>query len=181
MPGLSGIDARKCRFLRTPKCRRTCSQILYAPTFLANSLALGRYGLEKEAGTINARLVALSRAAAPGCLIVGNLTTLQLQLGMADEANFDRICAVYREPSRTLADAGVDLLATEMLLHPPGSSRRPRARPAIMVSFPLRPDRTLRSGMARKRYSAKWNRSAQRRWARTALPQTTRCRRSFSV
>lgn len=129
------------------------SQIIYAPTFLANSLALGRYGLENETESINARLVALSRSAASECLIAGNLTTLRMQLDTADEANFEQMVAVYRRQIRALADGGADLLAAETLLNPQEAeailiaAEIEHALP-VMISFALRPDGTLSSGHA---------------------------------
>lgn len=127
------------------------SQIIYAPTFLANSLALGRYGLERETEAVNARLVALSRSAAPDCLIAGNITTLRMQLDTADEANFERMVAVYRRQLRALADGGADLIAAETLLHPMEAEAILLAADAenvssVMISFALKPDGTLRSG-----------------------------------
>lgn len=127
------------------------SQIIYAPTFLANSLALKRYGLEKETEAINARLVALSRAAAGDCLIAGNMTTLRMQLDTADEANFEQMVAVYGRQIRALADGGADLIAAETLLNPMEAKAVLLAAAAenvssVMISFALRPDGTLRSG-----------------------------------
>ena len=42
------------------------SQILYAPTFQAQPIALQAVGLEKQTESINEALVSLSRSAAPG-------------------------------------------------------------------------------------------------------------------
>ena len=42
------------------------SNIIYAPTFQAQPIALERVGLQNRCEDINAALVALSRAAAPG-------------------------------------------------------------------------------------------------------------------
>ena len=52
------------------------SQIIYAPTFQAQPIALERVNLHRQTEAINAQLVALSRSAAPECLIAGDLTTL---------------------------------------------------------------------------------------------------------
>ena len=51
------------------------SQILYAPTFQAQPIALEKIGCEKHTEAINAQLVALSRSAAPDALIAGDITT----------------------------------------------------------------------------------------------------------
>ena len=47
------------------------AQIIYAPTFQAQPIALERVFLQNQTEAINAHLVALSRSAAPGCLIAG--------------------------------------------------------------------------------------------------------------
>ena len=52
------------------------SDIVYTPTFQAQPIALERVNLQKQTEVVNAQLAALSRSAAPGCLIAGNLTTL---------------------------------------------------------------------------------------------------------
>ena len=52
------------------------SQILYAPTFQAQPIALKNVCLDRQTEAINAHLVALSRSAAPNALIAGDLTTL---------------------------------------------------------------------------------------------------------
>ena len=52
------------------------SNIIYAPTFQAQPIALERGNLQRQTEAFNAQLVALSRAAAPDCLIAGDLTTL---------------------------------------------------------------------------------------------------------
>ena len=52
------------------------SQILYAPTFQAQPIALEKVGLDRQTEAINAHLVSLTRSAAPDCIVAGNLTTL---------------------------------------------------------------------------------------------------------
>ena len=127
------------------------SEIIYAPTFQANSLALGRHSLEADMESINAHLIALSKKAAPDCLIAGNLTTLRAYLDATDESNFDRIISVYRKQIRSLSQGGADLLAAETLLHPLEAKAVLQAAKAegvstVMISFALKPDGTLRSG-----------------------------------
>ena len=65
------------------------SQIIYAPTFQAQPIALKTVGLEKQTEKINEALVALSRSAAPGCIIAGDLTTLATFCDSWDEGCFD--------------------------------------------------------------------------------------------
>ena len=94
------------------------SQILYAPTFQAQPIALERVCLHRQTEAINAQLVALSRAAAPGCLIAGDLTTLAAFCDSWDSANFDLLVENYRRQIRGLIDGGADLLAAETLMYP---------------------------------------------------------------
>ena len=94
------------------------SQIIYAPTFQAQPIALEKVGLEKDTEKVNAQLVALSRKAAPGCLIAGNLTTLATFTDSFDEENFDLLVENYRRQIKGLMDGGADLLAAETLLYP---------------------------------------------------------------
>ncbi len=93
------------------------SQILYAPTFQAQPIALKAAGLEKQTEKINEALVALSRSAAPGCLIAGDLTTLATFCDSWDEGNFDLLVENYRRQIRGLMEGGADLLAAETLLY----------------------------------------------------------------
>ena len=56
------------------------SQIIYAPTFQAQPIALEKEGLARQTEKINAELVALTRKAAPGCLVAGDIATLAAHL-----------------------------------------------------------------------------------------------------
>ena len=94
------------------------SQIIYAPTFQAQPIALERAGLEKQTEAVNAALVALSRSAAPGALIAGDLATLSGFTDSWDADNFDLLVENYRRQIRGLIDGGADLLAAETLMYP---------------------------------------------------------------
>ena len=94
------------------------SNIIYAPTFQAQPIALERVGLQRRCEEINAALVALSRSAAPGCLIAGDLTTLATFCDSWDEGSFDLLVENYRRQIRGLIDGGADLLVGETLLYP---------------------------------------------------------------
>lgn len=127
------------------------SEIIYAPTFQANELALSRHGLDADIASINAQLIALSRKAAPDCLIAGNLTTLRAYLDPADESSYDRMISVYKNQIRALCQGGADLLAAETLLHPLEAKAilhavREEGVSTVMISFALKSDGTLRSG-----------------------------------
>ena len=93
------------------------SNIIYAPTFQAQPIALKAVGLEKQTEKINEALVSLSRSAAPGCLIAGDLTTLTTFCDSWDEANFDLLVENYRRQIRGLIDGGADLLVGETLMY----------------------------------------------------------------
>ena len=84
------------------------SQIIYAPTFQAQPIALRTVGLEDKTEEVNAKLIALSRTAAPDCLIAGDLTTLAAFCDSWDEGNFDLLVENYRRQIRGLIDGGAD-------------------------------------------------------------------------
>ena len=92
------------------------SQILYAPTFQAQPIALEKEGLAEQTEKINTQLVALTRSAAPGCLVAGDLTTLATFCDSYDPKNFDLLVENYRRQSRGLIDGGADFLGAETLL-----------------------------------------------------------------
>lgn len=94
------------------------SQILYAPTFQAQPLALAAVSLEDQTEEINAKLVALSRSAAPDCLIAGDLTTLAAFCESWNPDNFDLLVENYQRQIRGLIDGGCDILVAETLMYP---------------------------------------------------------------
>ena len=128
------------------------SQILYAPTFQAQPIALAAVGLERQTEAVNAALVALSRSAAPGCLIAGDLTTLAAFCDSWDPENFDLLVENYRRQIRGLIDGGADLLVAETLMYPQEAEAILTAAEleqagAVMYSFVMQPDGSLFSGM----------------------------------
>ena len=94
------------------------SQILYAPTFQAQPIALKAVGLDRHTEAINAQLVALSRSAAPNALIAGDLTTLATFTDSWDPEKFDLLVENYRRQIRGLIEGGADILVGETLLYP---------------------------------------------------------------
>ena len=127
------------------------SRIIYAPTFQAQPIALERVNLHRQTEAINAQLVALSRSAAPGCLIAGDLTTLATFCDSWDEANFDLLVENYRRQIRGLMDGGADLLVGETLLYPQEAEANLTAAElegagASMYTFTMQPDGSLFSG-----------------------------------
>lgn len=93
------------------------SKIIYASTFQAQPIALERVGLAERCELVNAELLQITREAAPGCLIAGDLTTLSSFCDSWDAANFDLMTENYRRQIRGLVDGGADLLAAETLLY----------------------------------------------------------------
>ena len=127
------------------------SHILYAPTFQAQPIALERVNLHRQTEAINAQLVALSRAAAPDCLIAGDLTTLATFCDSWDEGCFDLLVENYRRQIRGLIDGGADLLVGETLLYPQEAEAILTAAElegagAAMYTFTMQPDGSLFSG-----------------------------------
>ncbi len=93
------------------------SNIIYAPTFSANSVKLKEYGLADEIGWMNRDLVAASREASGGrCLVAGDLTMTGEQLAPIGTMDFDELVDIYKEQIGYLLQAGVDLLVVETMM-----------------------------------------------------------------
>ena len=127
------------------------SQILYAPTFQAQPIALERICLDRQTEAVNAQLVALTRSAAPDCLVAGDLTTLAAFIESNDPENFDVLVENYRRQIRGLVDGGADLLVAETLMYPQEAEAILTASEleqagAVMYSFTMMGDGSLYSG-----------------------------------
>ena len=130
---------------------RAGADIIYAPTFQAQPIVLAAYGREKDTEEINRSLAALSRRAAPGCLIAGDLTTLAGSCDSFDPKCFDLLVKNYRRQIRGLMDGGADLLVGETLMYPQEAEAILTAAElegagAAMYSFTMQPDGSLFSG-----------------------------------
>ena len=128
------------------------SQIIYAPTFQAQPIALKAVGLEKQTEKVNEALVALSRSAAPGCLIAGDLTTLATFCDSWDPDCFDLLVENYRRQIQGLLEGGADLLVGETLMYPQEAEAILTAAElegggACVYTFTMQPDGSLFSGM----------------------------------
>ena len=128
------------------------SQILYAPTFQAQPIALEKQGLEKHTESINAHLAALTRSVSNDVLVAGNLTTLATFTDSYDPEKFDLLVENYRRQIKGLIDGGVDILAAETLLYPQEAEAILTAAElegagAAMYTFTMQPDGSLFSGM----------------------------------
>lgn len=84
------------------------SDILYAPTFSANRAKLQHFGLQDKVAEFNHRLVALSRQAAEGRPVFGDLSPTGLFVEPFGEATFDELVSIYAEQAQALNEAGVD-------------------------------------------------------------------------
>lgn len=127
------------------------SQILYAPTFQAQPIALERVGLAQKTEEVNAKLVALSRTAAPDALIAGDLTTLAAFCESWNPDNIDLLIENYRRQIRGLIDGGADLLIAETLMYPLEAeailtAAEMESAGAVMYSFVMTSDGSLFSG-----------------------------------
>ena len=128
------------------------SQVIYAPTFQAQPIALEKEGLEKETGKINAELVRLSRQAADGsAYVAGNLTTLAAFTDSYDEGCFDLLVENYRRQIAGLLEGGADLLAAETLMYPTEAeailtAAELEGAETVLYTFTMQPDGSLFSG-----------------------------------
>ena len=127
------------------------SNIIYAPTFQAQPIALDRVGMANHTEKINEALVSLSRSAAPGCLIAGDLTTLATYCDSWDAASFDLLVENYRRQIRGLIAGGADLLVGETLLYQQEAeailcAAELEGAGAQMYTFTMQPDGSLFSG-----------------------------------
>lgn len=127
------------------------SQIIYAPTFQAQPIALKAVGLDNQTEAINEALVSLSRSAAPGCLIAGDITTLATFCDSWDGGSFDLLVENYRRQIRGLIAGGADILVGETLLYPQEAeailcAAELEGAGAAMYTFTMQADGALLSG-----------------------------------
>lgn len=128
------------------------SQVIYAPTFQAQPIALEKVGLEKDTEKINRDLVRLSSKAASGAAYVaGNLTTLAAFTDSYDEDCFDILVENYRRQITGLLEGGADMLAAETLMYPTEAEAIMTAAElegaeTVLYTFTMQPDGSLFSG-----------------------------------
>lgn len=93
------------------------SEVVYAPTFLANPISLKSHGLTKETRRLNYELVRISKEAAGGkALVAGDITTTGKLMEPMGEMPYQTLFDAYKEQITYLADAGVDLLVAETMM-----------------------------------------------------------------
>ena len=128
------------------------TQIIFAPTFQCQPIALKERGLDPQTEQITARLIALTREAAPDCLIAGDITTLAAFCDSWNTENMDLLIKNYRRQIRGLMDGGADILGAETLLYPHEAeailiAAELEGAEATMFSFTMQSDGSLFSGM----------------------------------
>ena len=93
------------------------TDILYAPTFTANSLKLKEYGLEEKAKEMNQQLIRLSKEAAGGkALVAADLTMTGVQLAPIGSLDFEDLISIYKEQISYVVEAGADLIVVETMM-----------------------------------------------------------------
>ena len=93
------------------------SDIIYAPTFMANRMGLEAHGLAHRLRELNLGLVRLAKEAAAGrALVAGDMTTTGKPLEPVGTLSYQALLDVYREQAEALAEAGADLLVAETML-----------------------------------------------------------------
>lgn len=127
------------------------SQVIYAPTFQAQPIALQKVGLENKTEKINEQLVQLSRSVSDSVLVAGNLTTLAAFTDSFDEAYFDLLVENYRRQIKGLLAGGADLLAAETLMYPTEAeailtAAELEGAETVLYTFTMQPDGSLFSG-----------------------------------
>ena len=93
------------------------SDMVYAPTFCANRIALASSSLEGELCRMNRELVALSKqAVGSGILVAGDMTTTGKPADPEDSEGYQALFDTYREQAQALIDGGADLLGVETMM-----------------------------------------------------------------
>ncbi len=92
------------------------SDLVYAPTFGANRIKLSHFGLGHEVESLNKALVKLSKEAAPGCYVGGDLSPTGTFIEPFGNKTLDELVDCYREQAKALYDAGVDFYIIETMM-----------------------------------------------------------------
>ena len=93
------------------------SDMVYAPTFCANHIALSGYGLQDDVSRMNRELVALSKkAVGSGVLVAGDMTTTGKPADPEDSEGYQLLLDAYREQAEALISGGADLIGVETMM-----------------------------------------------------------------
>jgi methionine synthase I (cobalamin-dependent) len=116
------------------------AEVIIANTFAAGRLALGPAGLGDRVAEANRRAVeaarrAIGRAATGPVAVAGSMSSLMAGGSTAgSDDDPATLLAAYREQAAALAEAGVDLIALEMLQSP---RHRPAVQAAVETGLPV--------------------------------------------
>jgi len=90
------------------------SDIIYAPTFGANRVALGKHGLGEKVREYNLCLVELSQKAVSGkAMVAGDMAPTGEALEPYGDMEKEELFQIFEEQAEALEEAGVDLFAVE--------------------------------------------------------------------
>lgn len=89
------------------------SAALYAPTFGVTRIELQKYGIRDSVRDMNRHIVELSREAAPGLLVGGDMSPTGLSAPPLGTASFAELIDVFSEQAAALEEAGVDFFVPE--------------------------------------------------------------------
>jgi 5-methyltetrahydrofolate--homocysteine methyltransferase len=93
------------------------SGAVMAPTFGANPVKLAKYGLGGKTAELNARLVAISRAAVgEGVLVAGDISPTGLFAEPFGDMTFAQLEDIFSQQATALRDAGADYIALETMM-----------------------------------------------------------------
>ncbi len=92
------------------------SRIVYAPTFGGNRFKLAEFGLETRLAELNRELVRLSRRAANGALVFGNMAPIGKFIEPFGDIPFEDAVAAFREQILSLLEGGADGLVVETMI-----------------------------------------------------------------
>lgn len=93
------------------------SDMVYAPTFCANRIALSGYGLQDDVSRMNRELVALSKkAVGSGVLVAGDMTTTGKPADPEASDGYQQLLDAYREQAEALISGGADLIGVETMM-----------------------------------------------------------------
>lgn len=104
------------------------SQVIYTPTFGANSAMLERHGIFGRVAEYNKRLAEISKSAAGGsAAVAGDISPIGAMLYPLGDMSFADMYDIYLEQAEALEGAGVDLFVIETM------TTVPEARAAVLA------------------------------------------------
>lgn len=90
------------------------SEVLIAPTFGANRVALSKFSPGDKVGELCEKLVAITKKAANGkAAVAGDISPIGLAVEPFSDHTFEELIDIYREQAKALESAGADLIFCE--------------------------------------------------------------------